>query len=194
MIRRKKTIVIDLDSTIINTSKTIINLYNKINPDNKIEYIEDHNWNFEPMIKTKEELNELFKLFDNEHFYDEVIFKENALEVVHDLCEKYKVIICTKHNESRKPITSKFIKRMFPKVELKFVDNFSDKGKIVQDCFLVIDDRVDSLTSFDCDVIKVCYGDYQWNKEWKGFRMTNWLEIENFLENIYLLLFTNKIK
>ena len=105
MIKRKKTIiVIDLDSTIINTSKTIINLHNKINPDDKIEYIEDHNWNFEPMIRTKEELSELFKLFDSEHFYDEVIFKENALEVVHDLCEKYKVIICTKHNESRKPI------------------------------------------------------------------------------------------
>ena len=195
MIRRKKTIVIDLDSTIINTSKTIINLYNKINPDNKIEYIEDHNWNFEPMIRTKEELSELFKLFDNPMFYgDTLVIYDKAKEVINKLCEHYNIIIMTKHNESRKPITSKFIKQMFPKVELKFVDNFSDKGKIVQDCFLVIDDRVDSLTSFDCDVIKVCYGDYQWNKEWKGFRMINWLEIENFLENIYLLLFTNKIK
>lgn len=181
MIRRKKTIVIDLDSTIINTSKIIINLYNKINPDNKIKYIEDHNWNFEPMIKTKEQLSELFKLFDNEHFYDEVIFKENALEVVHDLCEKYKVIICTKHNESRKPITSKFIKQMFPKAELKFVDNFSDKGKI--ECDVVIDDKPESLNSFDDTVLKICFGDYTWNKSWNGVKMVSWLEIKEFFNN-----------
>ena len=181
MIRRKKTIVIDLDSTIINTSKTIINLHNKINPDDKIEYIEDHNWNFEPMIKTKEELNELFKLFDNEHFYNEVIFKENALKVIHGLCENYKVIICTKHNESRKPITSKFIKRMFPKAELKFVDNFSDKGKI--ECDVVIDDKPESLNSFDDTVLKICFGDYVWNKSWDGVKMTNWLEIKEFFNN-----------
>lgn len=181
MIRRKKTIVIDLDSTIINTSKTIINLYNKINPDNKIEYIEDHNWNFEPMIKTKEELNELFKLFDNEHFYNEVIFKENALEVVHDLCENYRVIICTKHNESRKPITSKFIKQMFPKAELRFVDSFSDKGKI--ECDVVIDDKPESLNSFDDTVLKICFGDYAWNKSWDSVKMVSWLEIKEFFNN-----------
>ena len=181
MIRRKKTIVIDLDSTIINTSKTIINLHNKINPDDKIEYIEDHNWNFEPMIKSKEQLSELFKLFDNEHFYNEVIFKENALEVVRDLCEKYEVIICTKHNESRKPITSKFIKQMFPKAELKFVDNFSDKGKI--ECDVAIDDKPESLNSFDDTVLKICFGDYVWNKSWDGVKMTNWLEIKEFFNN-----------
>ena len=91
-IKKAVIIMVDLDSTIIDTSQTIINLYNKYNPNNKIKYTENHNWSFEPMIRTKEELSELFKLFDSEHFYDEVIFKENALEVVHDLCEKYSVI------------------------------------------------------------------------------------------------------
>ena len=173
--------MVDLDSTIIDTSQTIINLYNKHNPNNQIKYTENHNWNFEPMIKTKEQLSELFKLFDNEHFYDEVIFKENALEVVHDLCEKYKVIICTKHNESRKPITSKFIKQMFPKAELKFVDNFSDKGKI--ECDVVIDDKPESLNSFDDTVLKICFGDYTWNKSWDSVKMVSWLEIKEFFNN-----------
>ena len=181
-IKKAVIIMVDLDSTIIDTSQTIINLYNKYNPNNKIKYTENHNWNFEPMIKSKEQLSELFKLFDSEYFYDEVIFKENALEVVHDLCEKYKVIICTKHNESRKPITSKFIKRMFPKAELKFVDNFSDKGKI--ECDVVIDDKPESLNSFDDTVLKICFGDYVWNKSWDGVKMTNWLEIKEFF-NIY---------
>lgn len=195
MIRRKKTIVIDLDSTIVNTSKSIISLYNKINPDKKIKYIEDHNWNFEPMIKTKEELSELFKLFDNSDFYKEtLVMFDAAKDVINRLCEYYNVIIMTKHNDSRKPVTSEFIKQTFPKVELKFVNNFSDKGKMVQDCFLVIDDRIDSLNSFDNNIIKICYGDYQWNKDWTGFKMTNWLDIENFLKNIYSLLCVNKLK
>lgn len=180
-IKKAVIIMVDLDSTIIDTSQTIINLYNKYNPNNKIKYTENHNWNFEPMIRTKEELSELFKLFDSEHFYDEVIFKENALEVVHDLCEKYKVIICTKHNESRKPITSKFIKRMFPKAELKFVDNFSDKGKI--ECDVVIDDKPESLKSFNDTVLKICFGEYVWNKSWDGVKMVSWLEIKEFFNN-----------
>ena len=180
-IKKAVIIMVDLDSTIIDTSQTIINLYNKYNPNNKIKYTENHNWNFEPMIKTKEQLSELFKLFDSEYFYDEVIFKENALEVVHDLCEKYKVIICTKHNESRKPVTSKFIKRMFPKAELKFVDNFSDKGKI--ECDVAIDDKPESLNSFNDTVLKICFGDYVWNKSWDGVKMTNWLEIKEFFNN-----------
>lgn len=180
-IKKAVIIMVDLDSTIIDTSQTIINLYNKYNPNNKIKYTENHNWNFEPMIKTKEQLSELFKLFNSEYFYDEVIFKENALEVVHDLCEKYKVIICTKHNESRKPITSKFIKRMFPKAELKFVDNFSDKGKI--ECDVAIDDKPESLNSFNDTVLKICFGDYVWNKSWDGVKMVSWLEIKEFFNN-----------
>ena len=180
-IKKAVIIMVDLDSTIIDTSQTIINLYNKYNPNNKIKYTENHNWNFEPMIRTKEELSELFKLFDSEHFYDEVIFKENALEVVHDLCEKFKVIICTKHNESRKPVTSKFIKRMFPKAELKFVDSFSDKGKI--ECDVAIDDKPESLNSFDDTVLKICFGDYVWNKSWDGVKMVSWLEIKEFFNN-----------
>jgi hypothetical protein len=46
-------IMVDLDSTLINTSKSIINLHNKLNPDNKITYQENHDWYFSPMVTKK---------------------------------------------------------------------------------------------------------------------------------------------
>lgn len=70
---------------------------------------------------------------------------------------------------------------MFPKAELKFVDNFSDKGKI--ECDVAIDDKPESLNSFNDTVLKICFGDYVWNKSWDGVKMTNWLEIKEFFNN-----------
>ena len=66
---KDKLIVLDFDSCIIDTSKSIINLHNKLNPDKYIEYTPQHDWNFYPMINTKEDLKELFKLFDDKDSY-----------------------------------------------------------------------------------------------------------------------------
>ena len=55
--KNKQILVVDWDSTVIDTSKTIINLHNKLF-ENKIEYIKDHDWKFKPMINSEEELKE----------------------------------------------------------------------------------------------------------------------------------------
>jgi len=58
---KNKTIICDLDSTIVNSSLTIVNLYNKLNPNNQLSYTPNHSWGFEPIINTKEDLSDLFK-------------------------------------------------------------------------------------------------------------------------------------
>lgn len=179
----KLKILIDLDSTIINTSKMIINLHNKLNPNNKIEYIKDCGWKFEPMIKTDEELSELFKLFDHKDFYNDVIYTKNAKEVIDKIAKEYEVVICSKHNDSRKPITKKFIDKEFHNCKLVFVDNFEDKAKI--DCDFIIDDKIECLNGFNNkDTIRICFGKYQWNKEYNGIRYCDWKEIYNCIESI----------
>lgn len=184
-------IICDLDSTIINTSLSIINLYNKLN-NNKIEYIENHSWNWYPMIKAKEELSEVFKLFDNKDFYgDTLVVFPDAIEVINELSKNNRVIIATKHDESRRSISREYIYKTFPNVELVFLDSF-DKSCVVKNmlidkplCF--IDDRPDALMSMQGLVPHlIAYNTYQWNEDWEGLRANNWKELYKMIKNIQI--------
>ena len=180
---KDKIIVIDLDSTIINTARMVINLHNKLNLNKQIEYIEDCSWKFKPMIKTDEELSELFNVFDHKDFYNNTIYTKNAKEIVNKLSQEYEVIICSKHNNTRKPITRAFIKKEFPNCKLKFVDNFKDKSKI--DCDFVIDDKIETLEGFvNKNTVRICFGNYQWNKEYIGIREVNWNNIYEYIHKM----------
>lgn len=178
---KDKIICIDLDNTIINTSKTIINLHNKLNPQNQYNYTDKIDWKFKPIIKTNEELSELFKLFDHKDFYKDVVVFPNAIEYINKLAETNKILICSKHCESRKKLTKAWINKVMPKVEVIFVDNFQDKGNI--ECDIVIDDRLDSLDSFSDDVLKLCYGIYEWNRHSDYYEIYDWYEIEYLIKN-----------
>jgi len=181
-----KSIAIDLDNVILDTPSTIINLHNKIN-ENKLEYKQGDSlgWKFDPLIKTDEELAELFKLFDHEDFYKEPITFDNAIEVINSLSMQNKLVIISKHMESRKNLTLEWVRRTFPTVDLVFVDNFEDKGKLLQDFDIVLDDRLDAIESCT-NIVKHCvvYGSYEWNSNWKGLRVNNWIEFKQFIDNL----------
>ena len=180
---KNKTIICDLDSTIVNSSLTIVNLYNKLNPNNQLSYTPNHSWGFEPIIKTKEELSNLFKLFDHEDFYKDVIVFPNAIEIINELAENNSVYIVSKHMETRIPITTKWINKVMPKVEIRFVDNFEDKGKLFDKVDYVVDDRIDTLDSFSEDATCILYGLYDWNKDCNYYyRCMNWNEVKNHIE------------
>ena len=177
-----KTYVIDLDSTIIDTSKSIINLHNKLNQNNKIDFTREHDWNMSPMV-TKEELPELFKLFDHEDFYDDstlVVF-ENAIDIINELSMQNKVVICSKHDSIRRNITSRWIYKTLPTVDIVFTDTF-DKS-VVGKVDIILDDKSEALTSVDAKY-RVLYGTYNWNKNESGLRANNWLEFKQFVDNL----------
>ena len=179
-----KTIICDLDSTIVNSSLTIVNLYNKLNPNNQLSYTPNHSWGFEPIIKTKEELSNLFKLFDHEDFYKDVIVFPNAIEIINELAENNKVYICSKHCESRKRLSREWINKVMPKVEIVFVDNFEDKGKLFDKVDYVIDDRVDTLDSFSEETTCILFGFYDWNKDYDDYhRCMNWNDVKGYIES-----------
>ena len=173
--------MVDLDSTIIDTCKSIINLHNKLN-DKKIVYQENYTWNFAPMIKTKEELKELFKLFDHKDFYgDTLVVFDDVVRIINELSMQNRIIICSKHDTSRRPITTKWIYETFPCVDIVYTDTF-DKS-IGGKCDIVIDDKPEAFESVEADY-KICYSYYQWNKDWSGLRVNNWLEISRFIKGL----------
>ena len=181
---KNKTIICDLDSTIVNSSLTIVNLYNKLNPNNQLSYTPNHSWGFEPIIKTKEELSNLFKLFDHEDFYKDVIVFPNAIEIINELAENNSVYIVSKHSPSRKPITTKWINEVMPKVEIRFVDNFEDKGKLFDKVDYCIDDKWESFENFSDDTTCILYGMYDWNKDCTKYRMCmNWDSVERYIKS-----------
>lgn len=184
--KNKQILVVDWDSTVIDTSKTIINLHNKLF-ENKIEYIEEHDWKFRPMINTDEELKELFKLFDNEHFYDSDVLVpiKDAIKTIKELSEYYKIVICSKHMESRRKLTRKYIKETFKgyDVSVKFVDSFNEKSKIFKNkrVLAVIDDKEECFEGFGEETLRLLFGDYQWNKEYDkeySCKISDWVTIK----------------
>ena len=195
----KPIVVVDWDNTVINTSKTLINLHNKLSK-NKIKYIEEHDWKFRPMINSDEELKELFTLFDNKHFYDSdvVVPIKDAIETIKELSEHYKIIICSKHMRSRRKLTRKYIKETFKgyDVSVKFVNSFNEKSKLFKHkrVLAVIDDKIECLEGFGEKTLRVLFGDYQWNKEYDKNSMckiNSWVTVNDAI-NVYYLLSIDK--
>ena len=178
-------IAIDLDNVILDIPPTIINLHNKLN-EIKLNYKQGDSlgWKFELLIKTDEELSELFKLFDNPQFYDNPIVFKDAIKVINQLSMNNYVCIISKHMKSRKPLTRKWVYETFPSVDLVFTENFSDKGDILKGFDIILDDRIDALESCTDVTYRICFGLYDWNKDWKGKRITNWLDFKEFVRNI----------
>ena len=195
----KPIIVVDWDSTVINTSKTLINLHNKLSK-NKIKYIEEHDWKFRPMINSDKELKELFTLFDNKHFYDSdvVVPIKDAIETIKELSEHYKIIICSKHMRSRRKLTRKYIKETFKgyNVSVKFVNSFNEKSNLFKHkrVLAVVDDKIECLEGFGEKTLRVLFGDYQWNKEYDKNSMckiNSWATVNDAI-NVYYLLSIDK--
>lgn len=172
-------IVLDLDNTILDTPNTIIQFWNNLNPSRQLKYAEDIEWDFSNILDgTDVVLKELFILFDNEGFYDNAITYEGAIDIINGISQRHEVIICSKHDEIRKSITTKWINKIFPNVKLMFVDNFEDKKNL--ECELIIDDKIESLEGKA--KLSVCFGDYKWNKEWQKVRVTKWCQIKSIIE------------
>ena len=185
-------IYVDIDSTICNNRLSLINCWNELNPNNKIEYTKEHDWNFYPMIKNREQLKELFKMFDRKEFYSDRNFRwvDNTVKQVLDKLIEYncEVVVITKHKESRKPLTKQFIESQFgDKIKIIFTDDFN-KSKYIDKCDIFIDDRIDACE----DVLQsgkskevLCFGEYDWNKEYDVRRFIDWKGLWFYIVGMY---------
>jgi 5'(3')-deoxyribonucleotidase len=173
---------LDLDNTILDTPKILWKLYN-LRYGMNIPYVENCDWDFKGLFN-KEDLPRVYKLFDDEEFYNYVEIFDNAVQVIKELAEVHKVIIASKHKDSRRAITRKWVKETFDdKVQVMYFDDFDKTALGNVDIFM--DDRLDALKHMSNNAkYNICYGNYKWNKEWNGIRISNWSDFKVFVNSL----------
>ena len=186
-------IIIDIDNVVVDSISTLVNIHNYRHPENKYLNINKNcGWNFEGLLDrelTTEEVNGMINNFEDELFYEDNIsvLEKDVVEVINDLSNKYDIIFCSRQSTNRSLRTINHFSKIFPNTYyLKAPDfNKSEMFDIFDnDILCVIDDRIDCLESFKgISKYLICYGDYKWNKEWNGERITNWKEIYKILES-----------
>lgn len=178
----RKDLVFDFDSTMIKTSKILLNIYN-YETNNNLEYNATHGWDFDGLFPV-EYCNRAFELFLDKSFYDERFFEamEDMIEIVNQLAEKNNVTIATNQHPTRRPNTDAWVKKHMPNVKIKYFNSF-DKSEMSG--FIFVDDRIDALESVKNNFEHIiCFGEYGWNKEWTGKRVLSWKEIDAFINSV----------
>lgn len=180
-----KTLYIDFDGVIVNTIKAIVSLYNYDFLYYKnfeiINWTDIETWNFEECnCCTREDID---KYFNQKRFFDRLEFMPFVKKVMESLAEKYDIYIVSMGDYPNLKLKNRFILEHFPYAKFIGCDfsKYSDKSHIDMSDGIIIDDSVINLERSNAG-FKICFGDeYIWNREWKGFRASNWIEIENLL-------------
>ena len=184
---KKPKLFIDYDSTITNSIKAIVDLYNEdFKYYKKFEYIhwtDIRTWDFLECNCAKPEYINTY--FNQQRFFDRVEFMDNAEEVLKRLKDKYEIIIVSMGYSPNLRAKEYWIKEHMPYT--KFIGiNFKkheDKSHIDMSNGIFIDDNA---KYFNTNAkYQICFGDiYDWNKDWEGKRCFNWYEVEKYLEEL----------
>ena len=184
---KKPKLFIDYDSTITNSIKAIVDLYNEdFKYYKKFEYIhwtDIRTWDFLECNCAKPEYINTY--FNQQRFFDRVEFMDNAEEVLKRLKDKYEIIIVSMGYSPNLRAKEYWIKEHMPYA--KFIGiNFkkhNDKSHINMSDGIFIDDNAKYLNTNA--KYQICFGDiYDWNKDWEGKRCFNWYEVEKYLEEL----------
>lgn len=158
-----RTLYVDFDNTIVNTIKTVVDLYTEKFKKEKgfkyVDWIDVNTYDFDELnLLTKRDLN---NFFNSEEFFDRCEFHHFAKEVLKDLSYIYDIKICSLGTKSNLDGKKKFIKKHLPFVkEFIGIDSIknTDKSSICMKKAYFIDDRADMLESSGAKV-KICFGD-----------------------------------
>lgn len=141
-------IMIDLDDTIVEGGYLqVLNEYKGTN----YTYDDTTDYFVESLLKPEEVDDYLEYFYNNVNVYDYTTVKENAIEVIKQLSEKYDVYIVTAYLDKRKPDKSGVVvynKHMWLINNLPFINpkNFIfTSHKDLVDCEIKIDDKVSNL-------------------------------------------------
>lgn len=167
-------IIIDFDSTLVDTHTAVLELYREMTGDTSTAISVDSGWSIKEICPLWSE-EQCANVFKNERLFEIMKPFDNSVEITQQLIEEgHRLVICTVHGHEGIGFKGKAIKRMFPHIkEVIYIDNntIMNKDLIVAD--VLIDDHLKNLESSKCE-FKVCYGNYAWNKEWEGLRVGNW--------------------
>lgn len=194
----KKDLYLDFDSTIVNSDEAICRIYNETYntyPDFVEAAWDKHqDWAYKhicPLIHKHEKnpVETIQNYYGSKKFFDYLKFYDHAREVIQALTEEYKVIICTSafpKNASKKVL---WIEEHLPEVDeiIIIIDKSGSgygKGRVpmMENDAIFIDDHPKNLHSTNASrkyLFK--FKDTNYNQDWDGKIVSNWLEVKNML-------------
>ena len=181
----KYNLFLDFDDTLVLSSKAYCDAYNirykRVDGFKKANYLNNKLWDFgEECPLAIERIDDMFASFE---FFHVLEFMPDAYEVLRELNEKYKIIIASVGNISRKSL---FIKEKLPfiKNSVLLVNDGVQMNKEIINMSgdsIFMDDVYSNLKSSNA-ALKFCFGGVKpWNEEWEGLRISNWQSTRNYL-------------
>ena len=181
MFDKYKTIYLDFDNTIVNTTEAICTLYNedfcyykKFKP---VSWYDIETWCFkECSCATKEYIN---TYFNQPRFFEKVQFIYYAKETIEKLAQEYNIKIVSMGYKPNLRLKKEWIKKNLPGIDFIGVNlkKHKDKCHIDMSNGVLIDDNVNMLITSNAQG-KICFGEtYKWNEEWTGIRAINWVDV-----------------
>ena len=181
------TLYVDFDGVIVATIDAIVDLYNEdfqyYDDFKKVNWWEVDTWDFEECnCASKVHID---SYFNQPRLFKKICFMPYAKECIEELSKYYKIKIVSHGyppNIKQKEI---WIKEKLPFAAFIGVDlkKYRDKSHIDMSNGLFIDDSFNNLITSKAKEC-ICFGDkYEWNHNWTGKRMVNWIEVKQYLLN-----------
>lgn len=181
---KKPILFVDLDNVVFDTVGTIKAMY-----DEDFRLYDDYEWVPAHKIKqydfsdlkymTKDRLAEYFnsgRFFDRLQYIDGAIV--SVVTILHTFSDFPVVFLSigTPENLRGKRLwVQNLNKSMDTNIKFIGVDR-ENKSHIDMSGGILIDDELKNLENSSA-ALNICFGDYEWNKDWYGYRANNWEEV-----------------
>lgn len=180
----------DMDEVIVNLSEHIISIYNEELDDN-FDYRDNKSYWWLDAPK------------GNRDYFKQVLNREgtflnpkpnkDSIHIINQLHkEGYEINITTSPQWNQYCCIEKiqWLQKYLPWLDLdKHLFFTSNKGKLAQPNRILIDDNINNLSSWELNNgVGIAYGEYEWHKDFRGFRSKNFKELYETIKDI------NKIK
>lgn len=185
---KKIKVFLDADDTILESSKTVIDILNREYGGSKtIQDLKD--WNYKTVCWqcTKDKV---IDIYDSDEFFDNVKLSEEFINVYNKYMDDFDFYIVTKGTFKNLTKKKQFFKKHLPKVTFidcpMYEEDFSKKD-VNMNGGIQIDDRYDCLdTNAPCKILLKNNLDLPWNNYKGGYDnvyiVNDWKEIEKYFE------------
>lgn len=179
---------IDIDSTIINTAETFIDMYCKKKGINK-NFYDLKDWKFRS-IDRNIDVKEFLNYIETEEFFNEVQFYDDFLRFYVKYADKFNFIFVTIGTKKNLQLKKRFIFRSLPTIKnVKYIGLENNKNDIDMSDGIQIDDKYDNLnTNAKLKILQKnnIETDYNQVKEYRNdlYIMQDWKQIGESLEFI----------
>ena len=175
---RKLCFKVDMDCVLFDLPKSIISHYNETFDDNVTDYYASYR--FSQCTKTDRKF--FVDLLDQKGLFLNLLPMVDEMLLIRELYHQgHKIIFVTKPHPSNKYCKVEkllSLEKYFSDIEYDLVFT-KDKYLILGDIF--IDDDLTYITNPDEKAFTICYGDYGWNKDYKGVKATNVEELRDIV-------------